>query len=208
MGTRRRRKPRARWLAPAVVVTASLTVVRHGATEWSKLGRHTSRTDVPLLPEGEKEALALERRLHSKQLTLVLTSPRRRSLDTARLAGFPDAVIDPNLSEWDYGADEGRTTAEIRVERPDWDAWRDGFVDGEPLDHVATRADAVIDRALAVGGDVLIFAHAHFLRILAARWVCLAPTFGRHIALDPATISVLGWYREDRVITLWNSRAD
>ncbi len=188
-------------------MTASLTVVRHGATEWSKLGRHTSRTDVALLPEGEKEALALESRLCSHHFTLVLTSPRRRSLDTARLAGFPDAVIDANLSEWDYGADEGRTTPEIRVERPDWDAWRDGFIDGEPLDHVATRADAVIDRALAAGGDVLIFAHAHFLRILAARWVCLAPTFGRHIALDPATISVLGWYREDRVITLWNSRA-
>jgi broad specificity phosphatase PhoE len=195
-------------LARNIVVTASLTVVRHGATEWSTLGRHTSRTDVPLLPEGEKEAIALERRLHSRSFTLVLTSPRRRAIDTARLAGFPDAVIDPNLSEWDYGADEGRTTAEIRVDRPNWDAWRDGFLDGEPLDHVAGRADAVIERAFATGGDILIFAHAHFLRVLAARWVGLPPVFGRHVALDPATISVLGWYRDDQVITLWNSRAD
>ena len=189
-------------------MTASLTVVRHGATEWSTLGRHTSRTDVPLLPEGEKEALALEPRLRARSFTLVLTSPRQRAIETARLAGFPDAVIDPNLSEWDYGADEGRTTAEIRVDRPNWDAWRDGFVDGEPLDHVAARADAVIELAFAAAGDVLVFAHAHFLRILAARWVGLPPVFGRHVALDPATISVLGWYRDDQVITLWNSHAD
>ena len=131
----RSRQPRAGWLARNIVVTASLTVVRHGATEWSTLGRHTSRADVALLPEGEKEAIALESRLRGRPFTLVLTSPRRRAIDTARLAGFPDAVIDPNLSEWDYGADEGRTTAEIRVDRPNWDAWRDGFVDGEPLDH-------------------------------------------------------------------------
>ena len=195
-------------MAPDLVVTFSLTVVRHGATEWSQLGRHTSFTDAPLIPEGEKEAMALASRLHRHSFALVLTSPRRRALDSARLAGFPDALIDENLREWDYGADEGRTTGEIRLARRDWDAWRDGFLDGEPLEHVAARADAVIERVVAADGDVLAFAHAHFLRILAARWVGLAPAFGRHVALDPATISVLGWYREDRVITLWNSHAD
>ena len=189
-------------------MTVSLTIVRHGATSWSALGRHTSHTDLELLPEGENEAIALGPRLRQHPFCLVLTSPRRRARDTARLAGFPDAAVDDNLSEWDYGADEGRTTAEIRVEQPDWDAWRDGFREGEPLDQVAARADAVIERAVAADGDVLAFAHAHLLRVLAARWVGLAPTFGRHVALDPATVSVLGWYRDDRVITLWNSRAD
>lgn len=195
-------------MARDVVVTVSLTVVRHGATSWSALGRHTSRTDVELLPEGEQEAIALAPRLHRHLYSLVLTSPRQRAVDTARLAGFPDAVVDANLSEWDYGADEGRTTAEIRVERPRFDPWRDGFRDGEALEHVAGRADAVIERAMTAGGEVLAFAHAHLLRVLAARWVGLAPTFGRHVALDPATVSVLGWYRDDRVITLWNSHAD
>jgi broad specificity phosphatase PhoE len=183
------------------------TVVRHGATEWSANGRHTSYTDLPLTDQGEQEAIAVGRRLSSRPFALVLTSPRRRARDTARLAGYPDAVVDENLAEWDYGDEEGRTTLEIRAERPGWDPWRDGFTGGEPVGAVAARADAVIHRVEAAGGAVLAFAHAHVLRILAARWVGLAPQFGRHITLDPATVSELGWYREDRVIAEWNSHA-
>jgi len=185
----------------------TLTVVRHGATAWSQTGRHTSHSDPALLDEGRVEAAGLSPRLSDTPFLLVITSPRQRARETAALAGFPQAVVDANLAEWDYGDDEGRTTAEIRVERPGWDPWRDGFVRGEPLDSVARRTDAVIALAEATGGPVLAFAHAHVLRILAARWVGLGPAFGRHISLDPATVSVLAWYREDRVIAQWNSHA-
>ena len=184
----------------------SLIVVRHGATDWSTEGRHTSRTDVALTADGERDATAVGHRLASRRFVLVLTSPRRRARETARLAGFPEALVDADLAEWDYGEEEGRTTAEIRGERPGWDPWRDGFPGGEALASVAARADAVIGRVEAAGGQVLAFAHAHVLRVLAARWVRRPPEFGRHITLDPATISELGWYREDRVIAEWNSR--
>ena len=183
----------------------TLTVVRHGATEWSVAGRHTSRTDLPLTRDGERDALSLAERLSGRTYALVLTSPRRRARDTARLAGYPNAVVDDNLVEWDYGSLEGRTTAEVRSEKPGWDPWRDGFAQGETLAHVANRADAVLDRVQRADGPVLVFGHAHMLRILAARWVGLAPEFGRHISLDPATVSELAWYREDRVIAQWNS---
>jgi len=184
-----------------------LWVVRHGQTEWSAAGRHTSRTDVPLTPGGEREAAALGARLGSHAFSLVLTSPRRRATETARLAGFGGrAIVDPDLAEWDYGADEGRTSAEIEVDRPGWTIWRDGPRGGETIDEVAARAERVIGRVHHAEGDVLAFGHGHLLRVLAARWVGLAPRNGRRLLLEAASVSILGWERETPVIELWNER--
>lgn len=185
--------------------TRRLWVVRHGATGWSAAGRHTSRTDVPLTRLGEQEAAGLRDRLRGASFALVLTSPRRRAVETCRLAGFGErAVVDDDLAEWDYGADEGRTTAEIQVDRPTWSIWGDGPMAGETIDQVATRAERVIERVRRTDGDSLVFAHGHLLRILAARWVGLAATDGRRLLLDPATISILGWEREAPVVERWN----
>ncbi|HJW21596.1 MAG TPA: histidine phosphatase family protein [Candidatus Limnocylindrales bacterium] len=185
-----------------------LWVVRHGETEWSASGRHTSRTEVPLTPLGERQAARLRDRLQGQAFSLVLTSPRRRAMDTCRRAGFGDrAVVDADLAEWDYGADEGRTTAEIQVDRPGWSIWRDGPLGGETIGQVAARAERVIHRARQVDGDVLAFAHGHLLRVLAARWADFAPVDGRGLLLEPATISILGWERETPVIELWNEIA-
>ncbi|HYC06968.1 MAG TPA: histidine phosphatase family protein [Candidatus Binatia bacterium] len=186
---------------------ARLWVVRHGQTEWSAAGRHTSRTDVPLTPGGEREATALGARLGAHAFSLVLTSPRRRATETARLAGFGGrAIVDPDLAEWDYGADEGRTSAEIQVDRPGWTIWRDGPRGGETIDEVAARAERVIGRVRHAEGDVLAFGHGHLLRVLAARWVGLGPRNGRRLLLEAATVSILGWEREAPVIELWNER--
>jgi probable phosphoglycerate mutase len=186
-----------------------LWLVRHGETEWSAAGRHTGTTDVPLTPAGEAEAATLGDRLRSNTFALVLTSPRRRARETCRLAGFGDrAVVDDDLAEWDYGADEGRTTPEIQRDRPDWSIWTDGPRAGETIDDVAARAGRVVARARAAAGDTLAFAHGHLLRILAAGWVGLAPVDGRLLLLEPATISVLGWERDTAVIERWNEPAD
>ena len=182
-----------------------LWLVRHGATEWSTSGRHTGRTDIPLSPEGVEQARALGRVLAGRPFALVLSSPYQRALETCRLAGYGDAVeVTDDLREWDYGDDEGRTTADIRKERPGWVVW-DGVPNGETVEAVGARVDRVIDRAAAaVDGDAALFAHGHCLRILAARWLGLAPVDGRLLALDTAALNVLGHEREQRVIREWN----
>lgn len=185
-----------------------LVIVRHGETEWSKAHRHTGRTDVPLTDEGVAEAARLKPLLAGRPFALVLTSPLQRARETAALAGFPDAEPCDDLLEWDYGEDEGRTSAEIREERPGWSVWSDGPKDGEPIAHVAVRVERVIDLALAAGGDTLAFAHAHVLRILTARWLALHPVVGQRFQLATAAPSTLGWEHDYRVIESWSCRAD
>ena len=182
-----------------------LWLIRHGETEWSRLGRHTGRTDVPLTDAGRAQARAVARKLRGHGFTLVLSSPLSRALDTAALAGFGDRVeTSDDLVEWDYGADEGRTTAEIRESRPAWTVWRDGPAGGESAEQVAARVDRVIGRVRSAPGDALVFAHGHVLRILAARWLGEPATEGRLDALSTATVSVLGWERETAVLERWN----
>ena len=184
---------------------SQLWLIRHGETEWSLSGAHTGRTDLPLIAVGKERAAALGRYLGGKPFALVLTSPLQRARETCRIAGYGDsAQIEPNLREWDYGAYEGRTTADIRKEAPDWDLWKMGVPGGETIEQVATRARLVIERASATGGDAALFAHGHILRILTACWLGLAPVAGRLFALDTATVSVLGYERESRVIRHWN----
>ncbi|MDQ1747760.1 MAG: hypothetical protein QOD07_2023 [Frankiaceae bacterium] len=197
------------WVTAGIVEAVStleVLLVRHGATEWSAAGRHTGITDLPLTPEGEAAASALRDRLPARP-DLVLVSPRRRALDTCRLAGLgADAEVDDDLREWDYGAYEGLTTPQIRSTRPDWDQWRDGCPDGETALRVGERADRVIARLLASDAKVaVLFAHGHLLRVLGARWAELPPEAGAVLFLDPATVSTLGWERERRVIRRWNA---
>ena len=182
-------------------------LVRHGETEWAKLGRHTGRTDIPLTATGRSQAGALGRRLDGHPFALVLTSPLSRAADTARLAGFGAlAAPDPDLMEWDYGTLEGRLTADIRTEYPDWSIWTGPWPAGETVEQVGARADRVIERCLApsVGGDALLFSHGHLLRVLGARWLGLPPSSGGLFALSTATVSILGWDRERPVIETWN----
>jgi probable phosphoglycerate mutase len=185
-----------------------LFVVRHGETEWSRAGRHTGRTDLPLTPEGERQAIALVPRLAGSRFALVLTSPLRRARDTCRLAGFGDvARVEPDLAEWDYGSHEGKTSSEIDGQHPGWTIWTGPVPGGETPGQVAARADRVIAAAVAAGGDALLFAHGHLLRVLAARWLGLEPAEGRRFGLDPATIGILGHERAARVVRMWNAPA-
>jgi len=182
-----------------------LWLLRHGETSWTATGRHTGRTDIPLTPRGERQAMALGNRLGGRSFALVMTSPLARARETCRLSGYGDiAVTDPDMQEWDYGAHDGKTTAEIRTTAPSWAIWADGAPGGETPAEVGTRADRVIARALAAGGDVALFAHGHFLRIMAARWLGLPPSGGGSLALDTASVSVIGFEREQRVIRHWN----
>jgi probable phosphoglycerate mutase len=184
----------------------TVTLVRHAETEWSLAGRHTGRTDVPLTGAGRDRARALSERLSGRSFTLVLTSPLSRAVETARLAGFPDAERDPDLMEWDYGDDEGLTTPQIREERdPDWLLWRDGAAGGEAADDVGARVDRVIARLTAAGGDCLVFAHGHVLRVLAARWLEQPAQFGARLVLQTGTLSVLGYEHGIRAILNWNA---
>jgi probable phosphoglycerate mutase len=183
-----------------------LTLVRHGETEWSRGGRHTGTTDVPLTDNGRAVAAKLKHILAAQSHALVLTSPLSRARDTAALAGYPDPVVDDDLREWDYGGYEGLTTSDIRASAdPGWFLWDDGVPNGETLSEVATRADRVIARARAVDGDVLVFAHGHVLRVLGARWLELDPGFARHLELAPATVSILGWEHDVPAIETWNA---
>jgi broad specificity phosphatase PhoE len=185
-----------------------VVLVRHGETEWSRSGQHTGTTDIPLTEAGRRAAEALGAPLRLRTFALVLTSPLQRAAETCRLAGFGGvAVTRDELKEWDYGAYEGRRTVDIRKERPGWTLWRDGVPDGETAPAVGTRADRVVAELRAADGDALVFAHGHLLRVLAARWIGLEPEAGRLFALDPATISVLGYERENSVILLWNAPA-
>ena len=183
----------------------SLYLVRHGATEWSRNGRHTGVTDLPLLPEGEDDARRMAPRLAGHDFAAVLTSPRQRARRTAELAGFPDAVVDEDLVEWDYGAYEGVTTLEIRETDPGWSIWTGHTPGGETGAQVAERLDRVIARARACDGDVLAFAHGHCLRALAARWVEEPVSFGRFLVLGTATLSILGDDRGQAAVLTWNS---
>jgi broad specificity phosphatase PhoE len=180
-------------------------LIRHGETAWSLSGRHTGRTDLPLLPKGEAQARALRPKLSQHQFTAVLTSPLLRARSTCELAGLgAGSIVDPDLREWDYGAYDGLTTTEIRAERPGWDLFEDGAPGGETAADVGRRADRVIERIRAVPGVVACVAHAHVLRVLTARWIGLDPTGGRSFVLAPASVSALGWEREQPVIAGWN----
>jgi broad specificity phosphatase PhoE len=182
-----------------------LWLARHGETEWSLSGRHTGRTDVPLTANGERQAAALGERLRGVSFSLVLASPLERARRTAELAGFGDRLVfDDDLMEVDYGDYEGRTTAEIRRARPDWDLWRDGCPGGETIAEAAVRAERAIARAHAADGPVLLVGHGHLTRTLSARALTLSPDHGRHLALDPASLSIGGSEHEAPALWLWN----
>jgi probable phosphoglycerate mutase len=182
-------------------------LARHGETAWSLSGQHTGRTDIPLTERGERQARVLGERLRGINFTKVFTSPSQRARRTAELAGFGGtAEMDPDLAEWDYGQYEGRRTTEILAERPGWYIFRDGCPGGETPDQVGARADRAIQRIRAVPGNVLIFSSAHFLRVLAARWLGLEPAVGRYLWLDTASLSILSYEHNlaEPVIRLWN----
>jgi probable phosphoglycerate mutase len=184
-----------------------ITLVRHGETEWSKTGQHTSRTNLPLTAEGERVARLLADRLAGSVFTAVLTSPRRRATHTAELAGFA-ATVDPDFAEWDYGEYEGLTTAAIRQSRPGWDLFRDGCPGGESVAAITARADRAVAKLKAQTGAVLVFTHGHIGRVLAARWIGQPVGFARHLLLGTATISKLGFdhgKRDEPAIAVWNS---
>ena len=185
--------------------TPEVWLVRHGETEWSRDGRHTSTTDLPLTAEGERTALTLRDRLADVAFDLVLTSPMQRARETASLVGHGEAEADPDLVEWDYGEYEGRTSAEIRAEVPDWTIWSHPSPGGETADQVAERLDRVVARLRAVPDRALVFGHGHALRALTARWLGLPVTDGRLFRLDTASLSRLGYERENAVILAWNS---
>ncbi len=183
-----------------------LWLIRHGETEWSRAGRHTGRTDVPLTARGEQQARELGQKLSGREFSLVLTSPLCRARDTATLAGYGAAQPDPDLLEWDYGIYEGRTTQEIRAGTPGWSIWKTNDIPGgESAGQVAVRAQRVIERSCAAGGSVALFAHGHLLRILTACWLGLEPRAARLFALSPASLSSLGHEHEIRVIRSWNN---
>jgi probable phosphoglycerate mutase len=182
-----------------------IVLVRHGETEWTRSGQHTSHTDIPLTEQGRRDAQAVGVRLQGRRFALVLTSPLSRAAETCRLAGLGDVAAQrDDLMEWNYGAYEGRTTIDIRKEHPGWTLWRDGVPDGETAAQVAARVDRVIGELRSVDGDAAVFAHGHVLRVFAARWLGLEPSGGRLFALDPASISVLGYERETPVLRVWN----
>lgn len=181
---------------------------RHGETDWSKTGQHTGRTDLRLNRAGEARARAIGRRLAGRPFALVLSSPLIRAVETCRLAGYEDgAVLADDLMEWDYGDYEGRRTVDIQKERPGWMIWRNGVLGGETVEAVGERADRVIARALGAGGDVALFSHGHMLRVLTARWLGLPPADGEFFTLGTATVSVLGFEHDYRVIVRWNQNS-
>lgn len=185
---------------------ARIVLVRHGQTEWSRLGKHTGRTDVPLTDEGRADARALAARLAEFRFARVLTSPLARARETCALAGLADrAQATDALVEWDYGDYEGRLTADIRREAPRWTVFADGCPRGETAAAVGRRVDPVVEELSRADGDVAVFAHGHVLRVLAARWVGLPPEAGRCFYLDTGRVSVLGREREARVIRSWNA---
>jgi probable phosphoglycerate mutase len=185
-----------------------IRLIRHGETEWSFSGQHTGRTDLPLTAAGERHAGEIGRYLAGRPFALVLTSPLQRARETCRLAGYGGvAQVEPDLCEWDYGAYEGRTSAQIQETVPDWTIWTSPVPQGETIQQVAARASRVIERAAKAGGDVALFAHGHVLRILTACWLGLPPDAGRLFELSTASLSVLGYERETRVIAQWNLTA-
>ena len=181
-----------------------LVLVRHGETEWSRSGQHTSSTDLPLVEEGRKRALALGPLLANWEFSLVLTSPLRRARETCELAGFGDrAEVCDDLHEWNYGEYEGLTTPQIREQNPTWNLWTDGCPGGEAPAEVGARADRVLERMRGAGGDAIAFAHGHILRVTGARWVRMEVAAGARFALKAGAICVLGFERETEVIQVW-----
>jgi probable phosphoglycerate mutase len=189
-----------------------LILVRHGETEWSRVGKHTGRTDIPLIPSGEAAAKALAPLLSRRDIVAVFTSPARRAVTTAALAGLENAQPSPDLWEWDYGGYEGLTTAQIQETRPGWYLWRDGVIPGdaahpgETIEQVAQRTERVLARAtpLLADGDVALVAHGHVLRVLTACYLRLPPADGRLFRLDTGTVGTLGTEHAEPVITSWN----
>ena len=183
-----------------------LWLVRHAETEWSRTHRHTGRTDIPLTDAGRAHARTLREVLAGHEFARALSSPLERARETAELAGFGDRVeLRDGLLEYDYGAYEGITTADIRRERPNWYLWRDGAPDGEMPEAVGFRCDEVIAEALAVDGDTVVFAHGHVLRVLGARWLQQSAAFAGRLALSTGSICRLGFEREVRVVWEWNA---
>jgi probable phosphoglycerate mutase len=189
---------------PLPVNPGELWVVRHGETEWSATGRHTSTTDVELTAAGEEAARALGARLAGTSFDLVLTSPRARARRTATLAGFADAEVDDDLAEWAYGDYEGVTTATIRETVPGWTVWTHPSPGGETAAKVGRRLDRVVAKVRRHGGRILVFGHGHASRVLAARWLDQPVAEGRFFRLDTATVSVLGYEHESPVVARWN----
>jgi probable phosphoglycerate mutase len=184
-----------------------VTLVRHGETAWSLSGQHTGRTDLPLTERGESHARALAARLHGLVFAAVLTSPSARAIRTCELAGFgTSAEVEPDLAEWDYGRYEGRRTADILAENAGWQLFRDGCPGGELPSAIGARADRVVARLRAIGGDVLVFSSGHILRVLAASWLGLEPAAGRFVMLGTASLSMIGYEHNlsEPAIRLWN----
>ena len=182
-------------------------LARHGETAWTISRQHTGLTDLPLTAGGEAQAGHLRNRLEGITFAAVFTSPLQRAMRTCELAGFGAAAkVEPDLVEWNYGAYEGRTSADIHAERPDWQLFRDGCPDGESPEQIGARADRVIARVRAIDGDVVLFSSGHFLRVFAARWLGLEPGAGTYFLLGTASLSALG-YEHDRsepAIRFWN----
>jgi probable phosphoglycerate mutase len=186
-------------------VTSNLFLLRHGATEWSLSGQHTGRTDIPLLDQGREQAKAAGQLLEGHPFAQVLASPLQRAWETCALAGFgAEAESEPDLMEWDYGALEGLTSAQIRENHPGWTIWTGAVDGGERAADVGRRVDRVIERARSAQGDTLCVAHGHVLRVLTARWLGLPPVGGRMFALNAGAVSVLGYEHGTPVVTLWN----
>ncbi len=190
-------------------VNTELWLVRHGETEWSLDGRHTSWTDISLTDRGRERARSLRKVMSGTKFAAVFVSPRERARETCEIAGYGEvAVVDSGLQEWNYGESEGKTTKQMReLYGPQWSVWTSSIIGGETVEHVGERADAVIKKSLDVvplGGKVALFAHAHILRILAARWIGLPAVGGELFALGTGSVSVLGFERETRVISKWN----
>lgn len=187
-----------------------IVLARHAETEWSKTGQHTGRTDIALTAAGREAAVALGRRLDGYRFDRVISSPLDRAHTTARLAGYDDPEIDENLLEWDYGDYEGKTTREIRADRPEWELWTDGAPNGETPHDVSVRADAAVARAADIcehGSDAIVFGHGHMLTALAVRWIGLPIEHGKHFRISTGSIGILRWKREHRVLDLWNDRS-
>ena len=181
-------------------------LVRHGETEWSRAGKHTGVTDVELTERGRETARSLKSVLARESFVSVLSSPLQRARETCRLAGLQEsAAVETDLMEWNYGAYDGLTTKEIQSLRPGWSVFHHGCPGGETPEQVAARADRVVAKVRASNGNVALFAHGHILRVFAARWINLPPSFGEHLLLDTATVCVLGYYYDTPALKIWNA---
>jgi probable phosphoglycerate mutase len=184
-----------------------LWLIRHGETAWSLSGQHTGRTDIPLTERGHQQARLIAPFLAAQPFDLVLTSPMSRAIETCRAAGQGErAEAEPDLHEWDYGIYEGRTTPEIRESVPDWSVWDSPIPEGESLQEIEARARGLIARLLTIEGRIALFSHAHFLRVLGGCWMGDSAALGAHLILDTASISILGFDRENRALRQWNLR--